>query len=99
MFQIPDAIRRDSVKDKDLTCSLPTERGLEIFWDAENNVTKFKIDLKDQLMTRQGSLSVISLIYDTLGLACPFILQGRRLLQGLCHIMHGWEEIIPHKIC
>ena len=47
-----------------------------IFWDAENDVIKFKIDLKDQPMTRPGMLSVISSIYDPLGLACPFLLQG-----------------------
>ena len=86
LFQILDALRRDDAKDKDLTGSLPIERALGIFWDAENGVIKFKIDLikfkKDQPMTRRGMLSVISSIYDPLGLACPFLLQGRRLLQG-----------------
>ena len=76
LFQIPDALRRDGAKDKDLTGSLKTERALGVFWDAENDVIKFKIDLKDQPMTRQGMLSVISSTYDPLGLACPFLLQG-----------------------
>ena len=39
-------------------------------WDAENDVIKFKIDLKDQPMTRLGMLSVISSIYDPVGLFC-----------------------------
>ena len=57
LFQIPDAlIRRDGVKDKDLIGSLPMERALGIFWDAENGVIKFKIDLKYQPMTRRGML-------------------------------------------
>ena len=99
MFQIPDARRRDGAKDKDLTGSLPIERALGIFWDAENDVIKFKIDLKDQPMTRRGMLSVISSIYDPLGLACPFLLQGRRRLQGLCQVMHGWDEMVPDNIC
>ena len=30
LFQIPDALRRDAAKDKDLTGSLPIERSLEI---------------------------------------------------------------------
>ena len=47
LFQIPDELRRDGAKDKDLTGSLPVERALGIFWDAENDVIKFKIDLKD----------------------------------------------------
>ena len=95
LFQIPDALRRDGAKNKDLTGGLP----LGIFWDTDNDVIKFKIDLKDQPMTRRGMLSVISSIYDPLGLACPFLLQGRRLLQGLCQVMHGWDEMVPDNIC
>ena len=99
LFQIPDELRRNGAKDKDLTGSLPIERALGIFWDAENDVIKFKIDLKDQPMTRRGMLSVISSIYDPLGLACPFLLQGRRLLQGLYQVMHCWDEMVPGNIC
>ena len=98
MFQILDALRRDGAKDKDLTGNLPIERALGIFWDAENDVIKFKIDLKDQPMTKRGLLSVTSSIYDPLGLACPFLLEGRRLLQGLCQFMHGWDEMVPDNI-
>ena len=39
-------------KDKDLTGSLPIERALGIFWDAENDVIKFKINLKGEPMIR-----------------------------------------------
>ena len=66
MFQIPDAFGRYDVKNKDLTCGLPTERALEIFWGAENDVIKFKIDLKDQQMTSQGILFAIGSIHDPL---------------------------------
>ena len=52
MFQIPDALRSDGAKDKDLIGSLPIEKAMGIFWDAENDVIKCKIDLKDQPMTR-----------------------------------------------
>ena len=99
LFQFPDALRRDGAKDKDLTGSLPIERALGIFWDAENDVIKFKIDLKDQPITRGGMLSALSSIYDPLGLPCQFLLQGRRLLQGLCQVMHVWDEMFPDNIC
>ena len=52
LFQIPDELRRNDTKDKDLTGSLPIERALGIFWNAENDVIKLKIDLKDQSMRR-----------------------------------------------
>ena len=83
LLLIPDVLRSDGAKDKDLTGSLRIERALGIIWDAENGIIKFKIYLKDQSITRQGMLSVISLIYDPLVLACPFLLQGRSLLLGL----------------
>ena len=65
----------------------------------ENDVIKFKIDLKDQQMTSQGILFAISSIYDPVGLACLFILPERRLLQGLWQAMHGWDEMVPDSIC
>ena len=83
LLPIPDVLRSDGAKDKDLTGSLRIERALGIIWDAENGVIKFKIYLKDQSITRQGMLSVKSLIYDLLVLACPFLLLGRSLLLGL----------------
>ena len=69
-----------------------------MFCDAKNDVIKFKIDLKDQPMTIGAMLSVINSICDPLGLACPFLLQGRRLLQGLCQVMRGWDEMVPDNI-
>ena len=99
LFQIPDAFRRDGAKDKDLTGSIPIERVFGIFWYAENDVTKFKNDLKNQPMTRQGMLSVISSIYDPLGLGCPFLLQGRRLLQGLRQVLPSLDEMVRDSIC
>ena len=99
MYQIADALKRDGAKDKDLTGSLPIERALGIFWDAENDVIKFKIDLKDQPVTNRGMLSVVSSIYDPLGLACPFLLQGRWFFECFCQVMHGWDEMVPDNIC
>ena len=43
LFQIPDALRRDAAKDKDLTGSLPIERSLEIFCDAEDDVINSRL--------------------------------------------------------
>ena len=55
--------------------------------------------MKDQQVTRRGMLSVISSIYDPFGLTCQFFLQGKKLLQGLCQVMHGWDEMVLDNIC
>ena len=49
-------------------------------------------------MTRRGLLSIISSVYDPLGLAAQFLLQGRLLNQELCRANIGWNEVIPEKI-
>ena len=89
LSRITDALRREGVEDKDFADSFPNERGLEIIWDAENDSIKFKINLKDEPMTRRGMLLTISSINDYLVSACSFVLQGRRLLQGLCQVISG----------
>ena len=49
-------------------------------------------------MTRRGLLSIISSVYDPLGLVAPFLLQGRLLNQDLRRANLGWDEVIPEKI-
>ena len=107
LSRITDTLRRNGVEDKDFADSFPNERGLEIIWDAENDSIKFKINLKDEPMTRRGMLLAISSINDYLVSAYSFVLQGRRLLQGLCQVIKGcqkgkrWESILKglEKIC
>ena len=83
ILKIPEGLRINGVKDKDLMIgSLPVKRVLGIFWDTEDDLFKFKIDFKDKPMTRRGILSVVSSICDPLGLACPFMLKGRKILQN-----------------
>ena len=50
--------------------------------------------------TRRGILSVVSSVYDPLGLAAPFVLPAKRLLQDLCRVKLEWDEPIPseHKV-
>ena len=41
---------------------------------------------------------VISSVYDPLGFATPFLLQGKLLIQQLCKENLGWDETIPDNI-
>ena len=88
-----------SVKDLDLSVDLlPAERALGVLWCIENDSFGFRIQLKDSPLSRRGILSTISSIYDPLGFASPFLLQGRRILQQLCGDKKNWdEEITPDE--
>ena len=95
---IPEEDRRKGVKDKDLVGDLPSEQALRVLWNTEIDNLGFKVTLKQKPMTRRGLLSIISSVYDPLGLSAPFLLQGRLLNQELCRANLGWDEVIPEKI-
>ncbi|XP_066913787.1 uncharacterized protein [Clytia hemisphaerica] len=76
--------RGKSIKELDLTTDiLPVDRALGVHWCIENDSLGFRVVLKDKPATRRGILSTISSIYDPLGLAAPFVLEGKLLLQRL----------------
>ena len=79
--------RRMDVKNVDLNngIDLPAERALGVKWNIENDQLGFPADLDDKPFTRCGMLSMISKIYDPLGLAAaPFLRKGKIILQDLC---------------
>ena len=78
---VPEYDRRNDVKNADVDTSVSLEKALGVYLQTENNIFRFKIVLKDKPMTRMGTLSVISSIFDPLGLAAPRTLRGKTILQ------------------
>ena len=74
-----------AVKNGDLQGSLPKERVLGVLWNVENSTLGFKVNLKENPLTRRGVLSVLSSIYDPLGFGAPF-LKGNRIIQKVCQL-------------
>ena len=70
-----------AVKDKKdpLLISInPTiEHSLGVQWCMESDTLQFRIDLKDQPLSRRGILSTVSSVFDLLGLVAPFIPVGK----------------------
>jgi len=93
---IPEEDRLTGVKDMDLSkgLNLPTEKALGINWDIEEDTLGYKVILKEKPMTRRGMLSMISQIYDPLGIASPFLLKGKRIIQELCKSNYDWDELV-----
>jgi len=84
------------VKDH-LLDQLPCERALGTRWDVETDTFGFKISLKDKYFTRRGILSIVSSIYDPLGLVAPFILSAKRIPQSLCRKGLGWDYMVSNE--
>lgn len=90
---IPLTERAKNIVNIDLSqCPLPVERTLGVLWCIENDTFGFRIFLKDKPLTRRGVLSTISSVYDPLGLAGPFLLKGKKLLQTLCQCNSDWDD-------
>ncbi|XP_046551559.1 uncharacterized protein LOC124261296 [Haliotis rubra] len=92
---IPEEDRAKEVKDLDIDDALPVERALGVQWCVESDTFKFRIAVKDKPATRRGILSTVSSIYDPLGFAGPFVLKAKGILQDLCRLKIGWDDVIP----
>ena len=95
---IPQEERSKEVKECDLAVdNLPAERALGVYWCVENDSLGFRIELKYKPLTRRDILSSTSSIYDPLGLAAPYLLQGRKILQELCSDKKEWDDDLSEE--
>ena len=99
MQAIPKDQRAEGVMELDLNKDvLPIERALGVQWCLESDHLQFRVELKDRPFTRRGILASISSIYDPLGLAAPFLLTGKQILEELCQDKTDWDEAVPETI-
>lgn len=94
---IPKNERSPSVIDLELG-TLPTQKALGVTWETNSDTFSFGTVKKENITTRRGILSFVSSIYDPLGLASPFILQGKQILQSLCKNKVGWDELLDPDV-
>ena len=79
---------------KELPGSSVIERALGVTWCIHSDTFQVKIVLPEKPCTRRGILSVVSSIYDPIGLISPYVLEGKRILQQLCVMGSGWDDPI-----
>jgi hypothetical protein len=68
-------------------------------WYVGPDTFQFRVQIKEKPVTRRGTLSVISSVFDPLGLISPFILKGKWILKYLCKSGKGWDDAVPEEIC
>ena len=100
MNTIPKEEQSKEVREKDLTYdALPPERALGVKWDVQEDTLGFNMRFSERPLTRRGILSVISSLYDPLGLISPVIFVGKAILQELCRLKDvGWDDEIPPDV-
>ena len=82
---------------------LPLERTLGVMWDSELDVLTFKIKKRPETelcLTKRMFLSVITSIYDPLGLVAPVIFLMKSLLQEIWKYPKkiGWDDELPMEL-
>ncbi|XP_074649414.1 uncharacterized protein LOC141904651 [Tubulanus polymorphus] len=94
---VPETERAKTIKDLDFNIEqLPMERTLGVLWDMESDslLVRVKID-HSKPKTRRGILSTVSSLYVPIGFTSPISLPVKSLLQEMCRIKLGWDDIIP----
>ena len=97
VMSLPESERAEKIKDLNFD-KLSIERVLGVQWNVSTDQFGFSIVVKDRPHTRRGILSVVSSVFDPLGLVAPFIHQAKRILQDLCRMKLDWDEPIPEKL-
>ncbi len=99
LASISEESKAKTVKDLDLEKDkLPMERALGVQWCVETDTLQFKVTLQEKPLTRRGILSMVSSIYDPLGILSPVILPAKQILQELCRTKHEWDDSIPETL-
>ena len=95
LLAVDESKKASSMKEIDFfkleTVNQPTERTLGIHWDVVSDEFKCRVIDPSDKATKRNVLSVLSRVFDPLGLASPFMLEARRIYQNLCRENYGWD--------
>lgn len=69
---------------------------LGVQWNITDDTFLFTVKInKDQLVTRRNMLSMVSSVFDPLGLAGPLVVLGKLLFQEATRLKLGWDDPVP----
>lgn len=75
---------------------------LGIYWDSNNDLICYKINVPNMLnvecLSKRAILSIICQIFDPLGLLGPLIIRAKIVIQDLWKHKVGWDEKIPQQV-
>ena len=96
---LPESDRATSFKSFDIhTDSLHLERALGVFWCIQNNTFQFRIESKDNILTKRAILATVSSIFDPIGFVATFLLESKKILQELFWSGSSWDDPIFNNL-
>ncbi|KAI5752311.1 hypothetical protein M8J77_015778 [Diaphorina citri] len=93
--EIPVADRLSEIVQWDADSSVKI---LGLQWSADRDIFYFKINIDNKPCTKRNMLSLISRLFDPLGLLAPVILWAKQLIQQLWCLNLSWDETPPPHI-
>ena len=80
--------------------TLPSTKTLGVLWSAEEDAFSFRIvtPMVADVLTKRFIVGRVAEVFDPLGLASPFIVRAKILIQDLWTMGLGWDEPITHEI-
>lgn len=78
---IPLSERAPSVTSLLPDVALPSERALGVIWDTNDDMIKIKVSVANKPITRRGILSIVSALFDPIGLVSTATLKAKVIVQ------------------
>ena len=99
LYNIPQCDLAASVSEIDLGSQpLPDSTALGLVWDTQQD--KLRIHCREfvEASTRREMSSQLSSHFDPLGMASPFLLGGKLILQRVSSSGFGWDDVLPADV-
>ena len=77
---------------------LPIEKGLSLSWRLNLDMLTFKVGNKNIPETKRGILSMVSSIFNPMGLISLIIVQAKFLIQEIWRRSLGWDEQLARDL-
>lgn len=96
LSMVPDSDKAKEIKDLSSKCN---SKALGTRWSVEDDVFFFEVDMpQDPAITRSKILSLVSSVFDPLGLVSPIIIGGKLILQDATRLKLPWDEKVPQEL-
>ena len=97
---IPNELLAPQLQELEFNCEeLSSHKTLGLYWNPNLDELRIKVTIGTHPMTRRGLLSTLASVYDPLGMAGPFLLPAKLLLQRLSKQGLDWDTIIADADC
>lgn len=74
-----------------------SDKALGVMWNTRQDTLSISAESKP-ISTRRDALSLVSSVYDPLGLVTPFVFRAKSLLQVMCKERLSWDDPIPEHL-